>query len=105
MASVNPLLTVTDPYDTVILYFPAKEDVYGLQVKGSVQQYKEDRDEEDRSKEEKIVRSRRQKGGHEAAPFFVFVQTCVTDSQQRNPMSLQGTLVQRGKIICARQTP
>jgi len=55
-------LTVTGPYDTVIVYFPAKEDVYGLQVKGSVQQCKEDRDEEDRGKEEKIVRSQPAKG-------------------------------------------
>jgi len=53
---------VTGPYDTVIVYFPAKEDVYGLQVKGSVQQCKEDRDEEDRGKEEKIVRSQPAKG-------------------------------------------
>ncbi len=60
---------MTGLYDTVSIYFLAKEDAYGLQVKGSVRQRKEDRDEEDRGKEEKIVRFPMR------LPFFVFART------------------------------
>jgi hypothetical protein len=65
-------LTGGGSYDTLNIYFPEKEDAYGLQGKGSVRRCKEDRDKEDRSKEEKIGRSYSAKGQPCGFPFCFF---------------------------------
>jgi len=53
------------------IYFPEKEDAYGLQVKGSVPHCKENRDQENRSKEEKIGSSCQAKGQPSGCLFFL----------------------------------